>query len=592
MFTQKAQRILQQEWVEVVRQGQEMIRHRSGNDYIFLRMNNDVPTAQYEFATETIEMSPKYAFGEQVLAASVAKIGFDTQAGKEQWPAATGVLLHETYHARFSREALFKRLSKLQPRESFMVSLAIMLEEARIERLGVDMFPKDKPFLRASSLHIVASHHQKVAEADGKKETEQAQNADEATQIDPVSVYVLLKPRVNGKIITERDVAPVFALMPPTFTDEHKEAVDIAGEAFYAAQTDDECIAIARELAEKLKDVSPEEQRKQQDGMSDEEREAMQKAMEDMMDVLRRMASQTEGNVSKEASEEGRGKPKETKAQQKKRHDAEKRVSDQFFQAGNVRGRTNSTKARSRKPTLEEKRAANEIVRILRKARYKDRVKTKVASEIPPGRLVVSAAVQKSANPRLHVNRWSEVRRHHVEQPKLKLGMLADVSGSMDRAMEPMGSASWIFSNVVQQIEGTAATVYYGQGVIPVLKPGEVQKQVDIWDANDGGHVIGDAFKMLNGSLRIADGVGARLLVVISDAHYQDRETQEAEKAITDCISTGAAVLWMDLTDSRTAHNLCERTGARYIKLNGSVTEAAKLIGQACKEALEAVSPA
>lgn len=573
MFNRK-KNATQTEWIEVVRQGQDLIKDRSGIETIFLRMNNEVETAHYQYRTETIEMSPKYSFGEHTTPDAVAKIGFDTEEAKEQWPAAVGVLMHETFHARFGAESQIRAQRKLEETDRFAGTLLELLEESRIERKGAEMFPKDRPFLRASSIKLVlSSHEREQAEKEGKQ------------QMQPVLLYTLIGPRVNGGILKKKDAAPVLNAMKDVLSDEHKGYIDEAGEEFFKLGHEDrEAVRIAKDLADKLRSEDPFEK-------SDQEQKAMQEAMKNIMEILKQMGNRTESEVQKEARPGGQGEPKETPQQQQKRHKKEAQESQQFFGAGNVRGRTNSRKEKSRNPTAAERRAANEIARILKRARYKDRKKSVVHTELPPGRLNTSAAMQKKANPGMRVDRWSEVRRTHVEQPRLHLGLLADVSGSMDRAMEPMGAASWIFSNVIKEVEGEAATVYYGQGTIPVMKPGEVQRQVDIWEANDGGHVIGDAFKMLNGALRISEGTGARLLVVISDAHYQSRETNEAEEAIKACLTTGAGVVWMDLSDSSAAKSLCERTGARYIGLSGPITEAAKIIGEECKAALEAVAP-
>lgn len=568
---------LQGEWRPVLRQIATLAEHRSGHEDVQVRVNNKIPTARYMFETDTIEFAPKVAFGRYTHPLTVEKAGLDTEEGKQQWPAATGMILHETYHARFSRMSMLEAGHKAfkEDNDTFANGILVNLEEGRIERLGTEMFPKDISFLRSCALQVVLN---KALEQSAKEDDKQE------GYIDPVTLYLLVAPRAAGKILKKKDAAPILGMIPATLTEEQRGWIDEASEAFTRHQTDAEAVKIAKELADKLRqdhDKSP----------TQEQIDQFQK----MMEIMERMQDQIEGEVSDSATpgeEESDEEARETERQKAERHKTEKKKSDEFFKAGVKRGPTRTRVIEKRRPTTSERQAARKLAEILRRARYKDRKKTTVQSEIPPGRLNVGAAIQKRANPGIAVNRWSEVRRSHVEQPKLHLGVLGDISGSMGGAMEPLGVLAWVLAQAVRFIEGEAAMVYYGQGIMPVLSPGSVPEEVSVYSASDGGHVIGEAFTALNGSLRISEGTGARLLVVVSDAVYGHREQEEAERAVADCLNTGAAVVWLDTTGSEAAVQMCEKTGAKYLRIDESIEKMVDAVGKLCKDALEAVAPA
>ena len=96
-----------------------------------------------------VEVNTKIAFGPLATPEMVGDIR--KRRTQFSYPIATGAIFHEAMHARFTKWDLQKALDTLTLNEYKALHL---LEEGRIERLGVDTFPHFKNFLRASAIGI------------------------------------------------------------------------------------------------------------------------------------------------------------------------------------------------------------------------------------------------------------------------------------------------------------------------------------------------------------------------------------------------------------------------------------------------------
>lgn len=169
-----------------------------------------------------------------------------------------------------------------------------------------------------------------------------------------------------------------------------------------------------------------------------------------------------------------------------------------------------------------------------------------------------------------------------------------DISGSMTNAMEPMASMTWIMSEATKRVQGRCATVYYGNDVFPVLKPGQHLDKVKVYTADDGTERFDKAFKAIDGSLGLLNGDGARLLVIVSDLYYVAQEKAALTKWVNRCEKAGVAVIILPFGYDATAiENLKGTKGAELIpstKSMKSITSAAYEVGAAAVRQLQAVS--
>jgi hypothetical protein len=145
-------------------------------------------------------------------------------------------------------------------------------------------------------------------------------------------------------------------------------------------------------------------------------------------------------------------------------------------------------------------------------------------------------------------------------------------------------------SEAVRRVQGKTAMVYYGQDVFPTLKAGQHLNEVSVWSANDPTEQFDKAFKALDGSLELLNGTGARLLVVVSDGIYTDKESSKARNWIKRCEQSGVAVLWLTFS-SRSRYDdasaICKNTKAVLLSGTLDPADAAVEIGKAAAKALE-----
>jgi hypothetical protein len=124
--------------------------------------------------------------------------------------------------------------------------------------------------------------------------------------------------------------------------------------------------------------------------------------------------------------------------------------------------------------------------------------------------------------------------------------------------------------------------------VFPTLKPGQHLENVNVYSAPEGTEKFDDAFRALDGSLNLLAGSGARLLVVVSDGHYTNDESDKARRWIQRCQQFGVAVLWVGagFYGADRAQTYLEGTDAQFVRLGSSATEVADEIGKLAAEAL------
>jgi hypothetical protein len=249
-----------------------------------------------------------------------------------------------------------------------------------------------------------------------------------------------------------------------------------------------------------------------------------------------------------------------------------------------------------RAPRSDERIAAVTIANLLERAKYRDRSEVEIASVTPPGRLrtraMVQGAAMKARGIQTQVEPWRRTVRKHTDDPTLNVGILVDISGSMSEAMEPMATTAWVMSEAVRRVQGRAAMVYYGNDVFATLKPGEHLTEVNVYNAPDGTEKFGDAFSAVDAGLNLTNGTGARLLVVVSDAHYVPEETAKAQDAVARCARNGVAVLWLPFTSFTGYAERIVGTNGRIVGDTMDPTTAATEIGRAAADSLTRIGKA
>ena len=535
-----------------------------------------------------IEVNTDVAFGATVTPEMIGD--FDTSASQYEFPVATGAVIHEAFHARFSRWDL-ENSYKMLKRDEY--EALVLLEEARIEAQGLALDPAYRVFLRSSAMEIVLADF-----------TESASETNSDVQ-SISNLVALVNGRVIGGILHKSEVSEVTDyiedFLGPDVVDQLSDI--IRSFIKHDQHSNIEPVhPLAIEWARIVRELKAE--RGEESGSEAGSGSGSGSGMSEMIKELIEKLGEASDGVSinnyseladQQESEEWKEQVKERSkgAKQQREHES---VANEVFGTGTGPSETNktvSTLNETRKPTAEERRSAVKLASALERAKYRERDVVEIHTNVPGGRLRTRALVQNEAmrarGLQPQTEAWRKRVRKTTDEPTLNVGVMVDISGSMSDAMKPMASTAWIMSEAVRRVQGRCAMVYYGNDVFPTLKAGQHLDEVAVYTAPDNTEKFNKAFKALDGALNLLNGNGARLLVVVSDGIYTHEETQHAKRWLAECNANGVAVVWLPFDNGRTAQELLRGLSAEL--LNGVVnpTDTADEIGRACAKALTAM---
>jgi hypothetical protein len=529
-----------------------------------------------------VEVDVAVAFGKAVTPETIGDIRNRTT--QFDFPRASGAIFHEALHARYSRYDLLKAHEDLSKNE--MMALTI-LEETRIEALGVENFPANRVFLRACAMDIIL---------DDVRENLEKVTATRAM----AQMAALVCARIDAGSLDAEDALDVQGMVSDFFgATRYAQLRDIwlrfqKYEGHFNALP---LYDLAREWEAIIKDVSDENGDVEDEanmitaamaGIISDIIESLEEAAEDIAIAIGDEAQEQEQKEEWKEVVDLRGKA----AKQQKDHE---KISEEVFNksTGETGNGSYSRIKETRAPSGPERAAAVKIANMLERAKYRERDEKEVTSILPPGRLRSRAMLQEAAykarGSMMHAEPWKRTVRKHTDDPTLNVGVMVDISGSMADAMQPMAVTAWAMSEAVRRVQGKCAMVYYGSGVFPTLKPGQHLSEVNVYSAPDGTEKFDKAFKALDGSLNLLNGTGARLLVVVSDGCYTPEETEKAKKWIQECEKNGVAVLWIPFAHSYQlayTRDIVKGTSTVLLQDVTDPADAALQIGKAAADAL------
>lgn len=573
------------EWLKVGAQLGELVNTWAGRSDIVAYVGpgaGDSAPACFNPPMAEVEVDVAVAFGKTVTPENIGDI---RERGTQfDYPRASGAIFHEALHARYSRYDLLKANEELSKNE---MQALIILEETRIEALGVENFPANRVFLRACAMDIILD--------DIREHIEQNTTTRAMAQM-----AALVCARVDAGSLDSEDALDVQNIVIDYFgTTRYSQLRDIwlrfqKYEGHFNALP---LYDLAREWEKLIAEVSKENgDTEAEDGVKavmsaiiSEIIESLEEAAEDIAIAIGDEAQEQEQKEDWKEVVDLRGKA----AKQQKDH--EKVADDVFSKTSMDMGTTGSLSRikETRQPTGPERAAAVKIANMLERAKYRERDEKEVTSILPPGRLRSRAMVQEAAykarGSMMHAEPWKRTVRKHTDDPTLNVGVMVDISGSMADAMQPMAVTAWAMSEAVRRVQGRCAMVYYGSGVFPTLKPGQHLPEVNVYTAPDGTEKFDKAFKALDGSLNLLNGTGARLLVVVSDGCYTEPEREKAKTWIRECEKNGVAVLWIPFAHAYQLGYVRDIVKGTSVALLQDVTnpaDAALQIGKAAADAL------
>lgn len=563
-----------------------------------------IATACWAPASAEMELNVQQAFGEGITPDLVDD--FTDRSTHFDHPAVAGATLHEAMHARHTRFPLTEMFDLRKKKETFALSYLIeWFEETRIESRGVRHWPKNRSFLRACALKLSLSDPDEVEE-----------NFKMADPMSLSKLMLLSLARVDAGVLEADDVKKIRDVMVAQFGEDLLADLREIWVAAQAWDKDTEMRGL-RKLAERwvklLEDAghktepevvqmpgagSPGEEGEGEPG-DDEGGGGMAGAVAEATEAMEDAAEETEIAAGQEANDQA-GEERDAQAAEdaaeaaKEKQDAADAMRKVFgaSTADTNKRATSSKLVRERPPKATERAAAVIISRELEKARYRDRYQTKHRSQLPPGRMSGRGAmlrdIQRSQGSPVTAEPFTVRRRHHVEDPRLKMGLMTDVSGSMSKAMEPMAVTNYVLSEAGHRIDAQVASVYYGDSVFPGLRVGQRLDTVRIMRANDSTERFNMAFKALNGAVDLLDPAGgARILVIVSDMIYTDIEVPHLKRWVRRCNETGCAVVVLPAS-GRTDSIKKNLAGLAYTLVEGAMdpVKVATQIGRAAADEL------
>ena len=528
--------------------------------------------ACYNPTTAEIEVNVDVAFGKEITPLEIGDIS--DRSTQYEFPKATGAIIHEAFHARFSSWSMPKAYEELEKDE---YKALILLEESRIEYQGVISNPKARTFLRSCAMEIVIG------------DTEDMENQTQTQSL--TNLVGLVHARIDAGILDAHEVKDVTTLV------ENQLGLDVVSklrEIVRKAQLHDnhrdatELYPLAKEWAKIVRDTA-----KERGDENNQEGASMPKDfLKAILDALGEASDSVELNnfdelADQEQSEDWKDEVK-AKASEAEEQKENEEVAKKVFSktSGPGQSNTHSTLTESREPTFEELRASLIIGEALEKAKYRERDEIQVSSIVPPGRLRARAIVQNTAyrarGQMAQAKPFRRTVRKHTDEPTLNVGVMVDISGSMGSAMNPMATTAWVMSEAVNRIQGNCAMVYYGNDVFPTLSVGERLDRVNVYSASDGTEKFQKAFQALDGSLNLLNGNGARLLVIVSDGQYTPEETKRAKEIVEKCKESGVAILWLPFDNGRSAKEIGGDYAEVVLEIN-KPAETAEVIGRSAQ---------
>ena len=533
--------------------------------------------ACYSPTQAEVEVNVDVAFAKGITPDEIGDITL--RKTQYEFPKATGAIMHEAFHARFSQWSMPKAYEELEKDE---YNALVLLEESRIEYQGLKSMATARPFLRACAMEIVIGDTKEGME--NETQTQSLTNLVglvfariDAGVLDEHEVFTITEMIVNqlGEKVVEqlRTIARSAQLH-----ENHKDATELYPLA-------KEWARIVRETAKERGDEQKPESGK---GIPSEIMEASMEALSEASDEV--MANNFSDLGDQEQIEDMREEVK-AKSSDAKEQNENREVANQVFSkaSGPGQSKTNSKLVEQRQPTSAELSASVRIGQWLEKAKYRERDEHEIASIVPPGRLRSKAILQnvalKSRGVNQRVEPFRRTVRKHTDDPTLNVGIMVDISGSMGSAMKPMATTAWVMSSAVNRIQGNCAMVYYGNDVFPTLKIGQKLSEVNVYSASDGTEKFSKAFQALDGALNLLHGNGARLLVVVSDGEYSGEEVPKSRDIVAKCKEAGVAILWLPFDSGRGARDI----GGDYAEIVLGINqpeEASEIIGRSAERVM------
>lgn len=552
-----------------------------------------------------VEISPKLLPDDMIDDVRGEPLNFHPMqvSNRKRYPVVWGATVHEAAHANHSKWVLEfnKRIKdrKVTAQERQWVGASLLLEESRIEKKQITARPQDQIWLEAAGMHVAVDEYGEACKAVAKYRKEHP-DADELklSRYKCGRAAALALARVDsGSIFRNTEINAIEDIVRDAFGTDYDELRSI----WIAAQdTEDDDLETMLELGHRWFDLT-------QDAGNDSEPlgVAVQSGGDssggegdELSKALSDAADNSEKEASGKAAEERHQKrvdEKRNSAQSEagKQRQAQQQASKTFGAGAGAPLATGHPVTGYRKPTKKEVSLARQTRIRLQTAYVPEKAVTKVAHELPPGRLSTWALHQRGLQRRAGImptaTPYTYMERKHVTTPPLRVGIIQDVSGSQSAAAAAAVSGAWSLAKAANEIpDAKVAMVSFGNDVHSIIKPLTKVTGVPVINANAGTHHFLDSLRALEGELNLTRRGFARLVVILTDGEfYSTEDIQGRDAALRRLTECGVKILWLD-TDGHGQH-LPVRMPGLHISQRASGNYAA-IPNVICHEAVAALT--
>ncbi|WP_306356780.1 MULTISPECIES: hypothetical protein [unclassified Nocardia] len=441
-------------------------------------------------------------------------------ADRTRYAPTWGAFVHECAHARHTRWTTPPR-----PTEPETAGAAMLLEEGRAEAAHLRRRPGDRHWLRAAVRELV------FADTGGLTNTE----ALAPTRYAAAHAAALMLARIDAGVLTAAETAPAAAAIEAVLGRDLLRQLRTLWRI--AHRLSDTNAGGMLELGRRwFALVGPEPHTTPQPGSS-----------------FGTAISGSLGDIAKAVAEHRLPADPAAAADHAARSEARDadRAAITAASVFRTRIRPGTHGHRTRTPRTEERTAARALARALNTASQRERATSKTTSALPPGRVrmrgVMAREAQRAAGALPTAQPFTRTTRKPVPIPPLRLGIACDRSGSMRRFVADTASAAWILATAAHlaSMPADTATLAFGSKVLPITHPGTVPAKVTEFPAPDDYEAIDTAIDALDGALGLSRPENTRLLVIISDGHFEDIPRRAAQKRLDRLRASGCAVLWL-----------------------------------------------
>ncbi|MGW7316341.1 hypothetical protein [Streptomyces sp. NPDC054865] len=546
-------------------------------------------------------------------------------------PAFAGAIAHEAAHAKHTKFAPTRQDN------ASAVRWATILEEPRIEHRLIQDRPGDRPWLRASTRHVL------LTGASGGHDDKSVPGA--------VHQAVLILGRAAGGVLDDDEVQPVTEHVTEILGDAVMEELNGIFRALFELDDEDQdgLVALGARVARLAQDDADDDPQnggesggKEQGGAGEGGGQSTgspasgagqgssgddgdEQNDDDPITVMMPCGAVSWGDPSQvgtggggSGAEDGN----EGESTQQGTPTVAERVLDQIARAAvaaahakiavvlpkepDYSGRQAALKAAQTvftsggvgfqqikveqvKPGEKQQRQSRALLNALAKAQYRDVNRTTRAVNAPPGRMVMRELVRREAQIRarteVSAKPWQRTSRRQEENPPLTVGISLDVSGSMGPWIDPVATTGWALAHAVAspRLAGTVASVAWNgwnrsDVATALIKPGKRPATVPVPVMGGGSDGCGQSLYALDGALNLTSRSGARVAVVITDGDLPN--APDVQRAADHLTSAGVLLLWLSVKENGWAP-----TGA-HVEYLGDPTDFGTTVGRALAKAL------